>query len=420
MMAVMMIVMVPRAAASAERIRDGARRRPRRSLDPERPAAEPCREARAGSSSATSSSATPGAEDRCCRTISFTLGPGETTAIVGGTGSGKTHAGQPAARGCSTSRPAPSCVDGVDVRDLARDELWARIGHRPAAGLPVQRERSRATCASVGPTPPTTSSGTRSRSRRRAEFVELLPEGLEAPVDQGGANVSGGQRQRLAIARCAGARPAGLPLRRQLLRPRLRDRRPAAGGAAPADPRGRRARSWRSGSARSCTPTGSWCWTAAASSASGTHDELHERLRDLPGDRPVAARRGGGGMSRARPPRAPTRVDPVGGGGGPMGGPAWPGDGRAGEAQGLPRHAAPAGSIGCAPSGSWSSSSLVLAVVSVRPRRARARSCWATRPTIIFEGVVGKQLPAGAHAGSRRWTPCAPPARPGWPTWSRR
>ena len=63
-----------------------------------------------------------------------------------------------------------------------------------------------------------------------SDFVSEMPEGLEALVDQGGTNVSGGQRQRLAIARALAKQGRDLHLRRQLLGARLHDRRPAAGG----------------------------------------------------------------------------------------------------------------------------------------------------------------------------------------------
>ena len=69
------------------------------------------------------------------------------------------------------------------------------------------------------------------------DFVEALPEGLDAPVGQGGTNFSGGQRQRLAIARARRTPSRDLPLRRLLLRARPGHRRPAAGGAAAGDHR---------------------------------------------------------------------------------------------------------------------------------------------------------------------------------------
>ena len=67
------------------------------------------------------------------------------------------------------------------------------------------------------------------------DFVEAMPEGLDAPSRQGGTNVSGGQRQRLAIARAVVKRPRDLPVRRLVLRARLRHRRRAAGRAAAGD-----------------------------------------------------------------------------------------------------------------------------------------------------------------------------------------
>ena len=83
------------------------------------------------------------------------------------------------------------------------------------------------------------------------DFVEEMEGGLEAPITQGGTNVSGGQRQRLAIARALVKRAGDPDLRRQLLGARLRDRRSPPCRARPGDGLGDAASSWPSGSARS-------------------------------------------------------------------------------------------------------------------------------------------------------------------------
>ena len=143
--------------------------------------------------------------------------------------------------------------------------------HGAAARRTCSPARSRATCGSATRTRPTTSCGPRSRSRRRKDFVEAMPQKLDAPIAQGGTNVSGGQRQRLAIARALLRAPgvylfddsfSALDLAtearlRARSRPRIRDadgdHRRAAGRQHPRrrpDPRARRRQAGRPRHAR--------------------------------------------------------------------------------------------------------------------------------------------------------------------------
>jgi ATP-binding cassette subfamily B protein len=131
--------------------------------------------------------------------ISFTARPGETTAIVGSTGSGKTTLISLIPRFYEVTGGSV-LVDGVDVRDLAQQDLWSRIGLVP--------QKSFLFSGSVADNLRHGDSEAADEQLWRyleiaqgREFVEAMPEQLEAPVSQGGANVSGGQRQRLAIAR---------------------------------------------------------------------------------------------------------------------------------------------------------------------------------------------------------------------------
>jgi ATP-binding cassette subfamily B protein len=148
----------------------------------------------------------PGAEAAVLRGISFTAEPGQTTAIVGSTGSGKTTLVDLVPRLYDVTGGAV-LVDGVDVREMDRLDLWARIGVVPQRSFLFS-----GTVASnirYGDETATEADLRRVLDIAQARpFVEEMPEGLEAPIAQGGTNVSGGQRQRLAIARALIKRPA--------------------------------------------------------------------------------------------------------------------------------------------------------------------------------------------------------------------
>ena len=147
----------------------------------------------------------PGAEKAVLTDISFRVAAGETLAIIGSTGSGKTALLSLVVRLFDVTA-GQALVNGVDVRDLDPDALHRRWGSYPRSPS-SSRAPSRATCASVTPMPTTKPCGTRSRLRRPRDFVAAMPGGLDARISQGGGNVSGGQRQRLAIARALAHRP---------------------------------------------------------------------------------------------------------------------------------------------------------------------------------------------------------------------
>jgi ATP-binding cassette, subfamily B, multidrug efflux pump len=201
LMATIMFVMVPRAAVSAQRIMEVLDTQPT-IVDPERPATDV---AEAGVVEFRDVEYRyPGAEEPVLSGISFTARPGETTAIVGSTGSGKTTLISLIPRFYEVTGGSV-LVDGVDVRQLAQQDLWRRIGLVP--------QQSFLFSGSVA-------DNLRYGDQRAAaeqlwryldiaqgrDFVEAMPEQLEAPIAQGGANVSGGQRQRLAIARALAKR----------------------------------------------------------------------------------------------------------------------------------------------------------------------------------------------------------------------
>jgi ATP-binding cassette subfamily B protein len=198
MMAVMTMMMVPRAAASAERIQAVLKAVPQ-IAEPVRPRLEPL--PRVGRIELRDVEFHyPGAQDSVLQKVSFTLEPGTTTAIVGGTGSGKSTLINLLPRLLDVTGGAV-LIDGVDVRDIPLEELWDLFGIVPQRGFlfggtiasNVRFGRPDATDAEIW------DALTVAQAR---DFIDLLPEGIEAEVDQGGVNLSGGQRQRLAMARC--------------------------------------------------------------------------------------------------------------------------------------------------------------------------------------------------------------------------
>jgi len=198
LMAVMLFVLVPRGAVSAGRIMEVLEQAPS-VRDPAVPVAVP-----AGRPSGTVEFRSvgfkyPGAEHGVLRDISFTTRAGETTAIVGSTGSGKSTLVNLIPRFYDVT-DGSVFVDGVDVRDLARADLWARLGVIPQKAFLFS-----GTVASnlrFGDENATDDELWEALDIAQArDFVSEMPGGLDAPISQGGTNLSGGQRQRLAIAR---------------------------------------------------------------------------------------------------------------------------------------------------------------------------------------------------------------------------
>ncbi len=196
LMATIMLVMVPRAAASAERIQQVLHAEISVN-DPETPVVDA--PARGHVEFKDVEFRYPGAEDPVLSHISFTSAPGEVTAIVGSTGSGKSTLINLIPRFYDVTAGSVY-VDGVDVREMDLRDLWHRIGLVPQKAFLFR-----------GTVADNLRFGDEAASDEElwhfleiaqgTDFVSEMPEGLEAAVDQGGANVSGGQRQRLAIAR---------------------------------------------------------------------------------------------------------------------------------------------------------------------------------------------------------------------------
>ena len=147
----------------------------------------------------------PGAEEPVLSGVSFRSLAGQTTAIIGSTGSGKTTLLNLVARLVDVTEGAV-LVGGVDVRDLDPHLLWTRIGLVPQK--PYLFSGTVASNLRYGKPDATDEELWRAlQVAQAADFVAAMPGGLDAAIDQGGTNVSGGQRQRLAIARALVRRP---------------------------------------------------------------------------------------------------------------------------------------------------------------------------------------------------------------------
>ncbi|MEG0329167.1 MAG: ABC transporter ATP-binding protein [Longicatena sp.] len=147
----------------------------------------------------------PGAEDDVLHDINFTAKPGETTAFIGSTGSGKSTIINLVPRFFDVSE-GKILVDGVDIKEVSQHELREKIGYVPQKGVlfsgdiesnlryakedASQEELDRA-----------------SKIAQATEFISSKPSGYGTSISQGGTNVSGGQKQRLSIARALVKRP---------------------------------------------------------------------------------------------------------------------------------------------------------------------------------------------------------------------
>lgn len=141
----------------------------------------------------------PGAELPVLDNVSFTVRAGQTLAVIGSTGSGKTTLVSLIPR-LFDATSGSVLLDGVDVRDLAPEALWSRVGIVPQK--PYLFSGTVASNLGYGKENATEDEMWAAlRTAQAEDFVRAMPGGLDAVIAQGGSNVSGGQRQRLAIAR---------------------------------------------------------------------------------------------------------------------------------------------------------------------------------------------------------------------------
>jgi ATP-binding cassette, subfamily B, multidrug efflux pump len=202
MMATFMFMLVPRAEVSAERIMEV--------IDTEPALAPPVTPLPASNEPGRLELRNvgfryPGAEQPVLHDISFTALPGQTTAIIGGTGSGKTTLVNLIPRLLDVTG-GQLLIGGVDVRDLEPAEVSAAVGLVPQK--PYLFSGTVATNLRYGNQAATDEELWQALDIAQArDFVERMPDRLDSPISQGGTNVSGGQRQRLAIARALVHKP---------------------------------------------------------------------------------------------------------------------------------------------------------------------------------------------------------------------
>ncbi len=203
MMATFMAIMIPRAAVCADRIVEVLDTEP--SVLPPAAPVVPSRPTGLVEFEGAGFRY-PGAAAPVLSGVTFTAEPGETTAIIGSTGSGKTTLVSMVPR-LFDATDGTVRVDGVAVRDQDPEILWRRIGWVPQK--PFLFSGTVASNLRMGDDSATDDDlWAALEIAQGADFVRAMPEGLDSRIEQGGTNVSGGQRQRLAIARALVRRPA--------------------------------------------------------------------------------------------------------------------------------------------------------------------------------------------------------------------
>lgn len=195
-------IMLPRASTSARRVREV--------LESENPLLEPAKSAPQGKQKGTLefdhvTFTYPGSSEPAVKDLSFRAGPGEITAVIGGTGMGKTSIVNLIPR-LYDATEGRVLVDGVDVKDYTLSALREKIGFVPQkANLFTGTIDSNVGFGREGADEYDIEEAV--RTAQSYDFVMKKDEGFASPVSQGGSNLSGGQRQRLAIARALVRKP---------------------------------------------------------------------------------------------------------------------------------------------------------------------------------------------------------------------
>ena len=203
LMICMISVMLPRAAVSAERV-DEVLKSETKIHDPKEPKTLP-KNGKGEVAFEHVSFHYPGAEEDVLHDITFTAKPGETTAFIGSTGCGKSTLINLIPRFYDVTE-GKITIDGQDVRNLTQHALRDKLGYVPQKGVlfsgniasnimfgnPAGSEQEMTEAAQIA---------------QAVEFIDTKPERYKSPISQGGANVSGGQKQRLSIARAIAKHP---------------------------------------------------------------------------------------------------------------------------------------------------------------------------------------------------------------------
>ena len=200
----MVAVMLPRAGVAADRI-DEVIKTPSTIHDPAAPKALPADGTHGVVAFHDVSFRYPGSDEDALEHISFTARPGETTAIIGSTGCGKSTLLNLIPRFYDVTEGSVT-IDGVDVRDMTQAQLHDELGYVPQKG--VLFSGTITSNLKFGGDHITDADVKKAASIAQAtEFIDAKPEGYQSPIAQGGSNVSGGQKQRLSIARAIAKKP---------------------------------------------------------------------------------------------------------------------------------------------------------------------------------------------------------------------
>ena len=207
LMLAMVAVMLPRAGVAAERI-DEVCRTTASIHDPDEATAKPAAEKKDWKGVVQFENVSfrfPGADSDALEHISFTAKPGETTAIIGSTGCGKSTLLNLIPRFYDVTGGKVT-VDGIDVRNMPQETLHSLLGYVPQKGVLFSGNIE--SNLKFGGEQITDANMKKAASIAQAtEFIDAKPEGYASPIAQGGSNVSGGQKQRLSIARAIAKNP---------------------------------------------------------------------------------------------------------------------------------------------------------------------------------------------------------------------